>query len=578
MPTVHIDGQPYEFEEGQLLLQFLLDLDIVLPHFCYHPAMSVPANCRQCLVKVGTPARNRETGEVITDEEGIPEINYFPKLQTSCSVEMQDGMVVHTHRDSEEVDEAQEANLEFLLINHPLDCPICDQAGMCPLQNQAYKFGPEGSRFEFRKVHKPKRVQLGPRVTLDAERCINCTRCTRFTHEISGSFQLSIIDRGVRNYPMTAPGETFDDPYSMNTIDLCPVGALTSTDFRFVARVWETSQTPSISVYSSKGVNVEYWVKDNLIVQIKPRTNLDVNDYWMADEDRLDYRRFNEDRPQNGPEVRSGDGSLVPVSWEDGIQSAADILKEAGGERMLFVGSALATVEDNYLLKRMAAELGASTPVFLSHVEEGSGDGWLVTDDRAPNAAGCRLLGLDEVTGAALRERVAKARLVYVMEDDPLASGELHPEDLEGKSVILHYHNTTNHTLPHARVALPAAMAVETVGTMVNVDGIAQRLRPAKAIRTINRSLVMEMGKSRQDRHGTPFDRWYNESHTIDCRPSWDLLQKIAGVLGIELKFKSPSKILDDLAEKEEAFSGLSYDAMGLTGAKIQAQPVDRGE
>jgi NADH-quinone oxidoreductase subunit G len=569
MPSIHIDGISYEFEKGGLLLQFCLDNGLQLPHFCYHPALSVPANCRQCLVKVGMPARNRETGEIIKDENGSPVINYFPKLQTSCSLEMTDGMVVNTHRDSEEVAGAQEDTLEFLLINHPLDCPICDQAGQCPLQNQAYKYGPEGSRFEFQKVHKPKRVQLGPRVTLDAERCINCTRCVRFTDEVSESHQLSIIQRGVKNYPMTAPGQTFDEPYSMNVIDICPVGALTSTDFRFKARVWEMSHTPSVSVHSSKGVNVNYWVRNNLIVQITPRQNLEVNDYWMADADRLDYRRFNENRPQLGPERRSGDGSLVPCNWVEAVSLAADTIRGAAPERVLFVGSPHATIEDNFLLKRIASGLGAPAPVFLSHEKPGSGDGWLVSDDASPNASGCRMLGFEEIDIDSLRSRVEEADVLYVMEEDLVAHGGLDPVALSGRTVVLHYHNTTNHTLPHAQVALPAATAVETVGTIVNVDGIAQRLRPAKAIRSVNRSLVMEMGKSRPDRHGTPFDRWHDESNTVDCRPSWDLLQHVASGLGMDLTFKSPSKILDEIAASEPPFSGLSYEAMGMTGMKL---------
>jgi NADH-quinone oxidoreductase subunit G len=516
------------------------------------------------------PAKNRETGQIETDDDGAPIINFFPKMQTSCSLDLADGMVVQTHRTSDEVAGAQEDNLEFLLINHPLDCPICDQAGHCPLQNQAYKYGPEGSRFEFEKVHKPKRVQLGPRVTLDAERCINCTRCTRFTEEISKSNQLTIGMRGVKNFPMTAPGMTFDEPYSMNVVDICPVGALTSTDYRFKARVWETSHTPSISVHSSKGVNVEYWVRDNLIVQITPRQNLAVNEYWMADEDRLDYKRFNEDRPQHGPEERSGDGSLVPVDWDGAIASAAELLAEAKG-KVLFIASAHATVEDNYLLMRLAEATGNATPVFLSHVAEGSGDGWLVTDDKAPNAAGCQALGLQTVDGAQLKRLVAEAAVVYLLEDDPIAAGALAVEDLSGKVVILHYHRTTNHVLPHARVALPAAMVVETAGTMVNVDGIAQRLRPAKAIRSINRSLVMEMGKSRPDRHGTPFDRWYNESNTIDCRPSWDLLQDVAEKVGHDLRFKSPKAIMQEIADKIPALKDATYDAMGLQGTRLAA-------
>ncbi|MDA1332711.1 MAG: 2Fe-2S iron-sulfur cluster-binding protein [Bacteroidetes bacterium] len=297
MAKVTIDNQTFEFEGQEKLLQFCLDHGVDLPHFCYHPSMSAPANCRQCLVEVGMPQMNRETGQPNMDEDGNTVIQFMPKLQTSCSMQMSDGMVVKTHCSSETVKRAQKDTLEFLLINHPLDCPICDQAGHCPLQNQAYKHGPEGSRFEFEKVHKPKHIDLGPRVVLDGERCINCTRCIRFTREVSKSDQLTIIERGVKNYPMTPPGVEFDEPYSMNVIDICPVGALTSKDYRFKARIWEMSKTASISAVGAKGSNCDYWVKDNLILKVTPRTNMDVNEYWLADEERADYKRFNEDRP-----------------------------------------------------------------------------------------------------------------------------------------------------------------------------------------------------------------------------------------------------------------------------------------
>ncbi|MEM9666639.1 MAG: 2Fe-2S iron-sulfur cluster-binding protein, partial [Bacteroidota bacterium] len=364
MSQVTIDGQVYDFEQGQRLLQFCLDQGIELPHFCYHPAMSVPANCRQCLVNVGMPVRDRATGELQMDDDGQPVVRFFPKLQTSCSVDLADGMVVQTHRTSDQVEQAQKDNLEFLLINHPLDCPICDQAGHCPLQIQAYKYGPEGSRFEFRKVHKPKRIKLGPNVMLDGERCINCTRCTRFTREVSKSNQLTIIQRGVKNYPLTPPGITFDDPYSMNVVDICPVGALTSIDFRFQARIWEMASTPSITVTNAKGSNCLYWTRDNLVLKVTPRQNPDVNEFWLPDEDRLVTHRFNEDRP-TGPEVHT-DGTPASVSWEDAYTRAATILREAG-DRVLFLGSAHATVEDNYLLTRLAAHLGAEAPRYLPH-------------------------------------------------------------------------------------------------------------------------------------------------------------------------------------------------------------------
>ncbi len=566
MATVTIDGQAYPFEGRPKLLQFCLDHGVELPHFCYHPALSVPANCRQCLVEVGTPVKDRVTGELKQDEQGHVVIQFFPKLMTSCSQDLSDGMVVKTKRTSETVRQAQEANLEFLLINHPLDCPICDQAGRCPLQIQAYKYGPEGSRFEFRKVHKPKRVKLGPRVVLDGERCINCTRCTRFTEEVSRSYQLTIIERGVRNYPMTPPGVVFDEPYSMNVIDLCPVGALTSADARFKARAWEMSSTPSISTTHAKGSNCFYWVRDNLVMEITARQNLAVNDYWLADEDRLDYRRFNENRPA-GPQV-----AAAAASWEDAYARAADLLQGLDGREILFLGSAHATVEDNYLLAKLAAALGADAPRYLPHVEPGHGDGWLRTDDRTPNAQGCLRLGIHEVDPdvARARLRAGQVKAVYVLEDDPLAAGLFTEDDLRDVAVILHCYHTTNRTLAVADVALPAAMVVETVGTYVNEDGHAQRVRPAKAIRGVNRTLRMEMGLSRTDRHGTPFDRWYNEAHQIDCQPGWVSLPAVAERLGHAMRYKGPKQIMEEVAEALPAFEGATYAAMGLDGVRLQ--------
>nr|AAY43001.1 Nqo3 [Rhodothermus marinus] len=569
MPRITIDGTVYEFEGRPKLLQFCLDHGIELPHFCYHPALSIPANCRQCLVEVGMPVIDRETGKPKLDENGQPVIQFMPKLQTSCSLDMADGMVVKTHRTSEKVARAQRDNLEFLLINHPLDCPICDQAGKCPLQIQAYKYGPEGSRFEFLKVHKPKRVKLGPRVMLDAERCINCTRCVRFTDEISKSHQLTIIERGVKNYPITPPGVEFDDPYSMNVIDLCPVGALTSIDARFKARPWEMSATPSITITNAKGSNCYYWVRDNLIVEITARANAAVNGYWLPDEDRLDYHRFNENRP-DGPEVRRDD-RLVRVSWEEAYDRAAELLAGIDGRRILFLGSAYATVEDNYLLKRLAEALGADTPVYIPHVEPGHGDGWLRTDDRTPNAQGCQRLGILPVDEALVRSRLESGEIqaIYVLEDDPVGSGLFTAEALADIPVILHYYNTTNQTLAVADVALPAATVVETVGTYVNCDGHAQRVRPAKTIRTVNRVLMREIGKSRLDQHGTPYDRWYNEKHQVDCKPSWEILPEVAERLGHPLRYKGPKYIMQEIAETIPAFAGATYEAMGLEGVRL---------
>lgn len=566
MAKITIDNEVFEYEGDQpSVLQFCLDREIELPHFCYHPAMSAPANCRQCLVEVGNPERDRETGETKKDEEGNEVIRFFPKLMTSCSQDITDGLVIRTHRTSDIVRRAQKDNLEFLLINHPLDCPICDQAGNCPLQNQAYKYGPEGSRFEFRKVSKPKHIQLGPRVVLDGERCINCTRCTRFTAEVSESHQLTIIERGVKNYPMTPPGIEFDEPYSMNVIDICPVGALTSDDFRFKARVWEMSSTPSISVTNGKGSNCYYWVKDNKIMKVSPRTNMAVNEYWLADEDRLDYDRFNENRPA-GPSVNG-----AAASWKDAYARAGSILKEADSDRIVFLGSGHACTEDNFLLKKLASTIGAATPQFIEHVDLGHGDNWLRTDERSANANGCARLGftVSEPGMLSTKLRDGDVDVLYVLADDPIAAGVCSEDDLKGVHVILHQYNTTNQTLPFATVTLPAATVVETVGTFVNIDGHAQRVRPAKAIRGVNRTLAMEIGQSRADRHGTPFDKWYNEENLIDCQPGWVSIPEVASHLDVKLDYMGPREIMEELASEHGAFEGATYAAMGEYGVRL---------
>jgi NADH-quinone oxidoreductase subunit G len=570
MPTVSIDGKAYEFEQGAKLLQFCLDLGIEIPHFCYHPALSIPANCRQCYVRIGMPAKNRDTGKLETDEHGNPVVNFMPKLQPSCMIDLADGMVVETQYSSDEVQKGQEDTLEFLLINHPLDCPICDQAGHCPLQIQAYKYGPEGSRFEFAKVHKPKRIQLGPNVILDAERCINCTRCTRFTDEISKSEQLTIHNRGDKNYPITAPGVEFDDPYSMNVCDLCPVGALTEDYFRFQARVWEMSKTPSISGYGSKGINVLYWVRDNQILRITPRQNMEVNEHWMPDESRLVFSTFNDDRP-SGPHILFREGGFGPAGWDQAYDAAAYLLKEYKGNEIAFIGSPYATVEDNYLLKRLAEALGAPMPSYIPDIEEGAGDDWLLTDDRAPNAQGCERLGFAPLDAEALRSSIrdGSVRLVYILEDDPIRGGMLAEADLDGVQVIVHHYHASAPVLNVANVAMPAAMCVETIGTYVNEDGRAQRLRPAKAIRTVNRSLMMEMGVSRLDRQGTPFDRWHNDEHRINCLPGWVIIPEIASRLGFDLSYAGPREIMAELAGSE-AFAGATYERMGLHGHPLE--------
>jgi len=571
MPEVFIDGNRYEYEEDQKLLQYMLDIGIEVPFFCYHPSMSVPANCRQCMVKVGMPVKDRETGEFELDENGERVIRWFPKLMTSCNTDLNDGMVVKTQRTDELVKRAQKDNLEFILINHPLDCPICDQAGECPLQIQTYKYGPEGSRFEVKKVHKPKRVQLGPRVVLDAERCINCTRCVRFTDEISKTHQLTIVSRGDKNYPITAPGREFDDPYSLNTVDLCPVGALTSADFRFRARVWEMNQTPSIDISNGKGCNIDLWTRDNLVLRITPRINHDVNDYWIPDASRETYKIFNENRLSKPSYLL--DGESVKSSWNNALETLAEKFEATDPKKILFIASPHASVEENYLFLKLSNLTGVSTPVFITDIEEGSGDGFLITDDNAPNTNGCRFLDLKEKRKDQLKKLVSDSELILVLNDKLIDREVMNQDNLNGRFLVF-FGTNQSETSRHAHLTIPITTASEHAASYINVDGRIQRTFPAKETKYTNRRLNLEMSEGRLDRYGTSFDNWVSADNKVDCMPLWDSLSSLGKRLGLDFEHPGGREIMDEISDAIPAFDGVSYDRIDeesgvvLTGKK----------
>jgi NADH-quinone oxidoreductase subunit G len=562
MPEVFIDGKRYEYDEekDEMLLQFILDQGLEVPFFCYHPSMSIPANCRQCMVKVGTPVKDQETGEYELDENGEREIRWFPKFQTSCSTRLQDGMVVLTQESSEEVARAQKDNLEFILINHPLDCPICDQAGECPLQIQTYKYGPEGSRFEVKKVHKPKHVDLGPRVTLDAERCINCTRCVRFTEEISETHQLTIVQRGDDNYPATAPGEEFDDPYSLNTVDICPVGALTSTDFRFKARVWEMNQTPSIDITNGKGCNIDLWTRDNEVLRITPRQNEEVNDYWMPDEGREAYQQFNENRVDR-PSIKLDGNNQSNTSWNNAIETFAEILEATAPSDIAIIGSPHTSVEENYAFNKFFNLLGVENAKFTPHVIPGAGDGFLITDDQAPNTNGCRVINLDEADDTSIQSTAAAAKLVIILSDDLVGRQVLSASDLDNPYVIS---LATNHneTTKASDLVIPITCVAEHAASYVNVDGRIQRSYPAKETKYTNRRLNLEMSEGRLDRFGTNFDNWVSEENKVDCLPVWDFLNKLGTRLGLDFEYDHSREVFAELSSTIDELQDITYERM----------------
>lgn len=559
MPEIIIDNQKFTYDKPGKVLQFILDNGLDLPFFCYHPRLSIPANCRQCFVEIGTPVFDRATNAFKVDENGEKVIQFFPKLMTSCSQDMSDGMVVKTHVTSEKVRRGQKDTLEFILINHPLDCPICDQAGECPLQIQTYKYGAEGSRFEHKKVHRPKRIQLGPRVVLDAERCINCTRCVRFTEEISKTHQLSIISRGDKNYPATAPGLTFDDAYSLNTVDLCPVGALTESGFRFKARVWEMNQTPSIDITNGKGTNVDLWVRDNLVLRITPRLNPNVNDYWMPDSGREAYRLFNENRISR-PEVKL-DTELVKTSWNNAKETLAEIIEAHKAKDILVLGSAYASIEENYVFSTFFAKLGVSKTGFVPHIVEGSGDGFLLTDDQAPNTKGCDLIGLERFDAKSVKTAIKKASVVIVLSEDIIGRNLVSADDLADKTLIYFGTNVTE-TAKIAQLVIPITCVAEHAASYVNVDGRIQRSLPAKETMYTNRSTNLEMSAGRLDRFGTKFDNWKSDKNRTDCYPVWEFFTQLAPRLNQTLQFAHSSDVFAEVSRSFEVFKQVNYDRM----------------
>ena len=567
MPTFLIDGKTHEYEGKPMLLQYCIDNGIEIPYFCYHPAMSIPTNCRMCLVEVGWYAKDRATGEIQKDENGEPVVQWGRKPNTACNTPIVPDMIVRTHRTSPAVKEMQQGVLEYMLVNHPLDCPICDQAGECPLQIWTYKYGPEGSRLEVAKIHKGKRVELGPNVMLDEERCINCTRCTRFTREISKTHQLTIIGRGDKNHPATAPGETFDDPYSMNVIDLCPVGALTSRDFRFNARVWEMSYSPSIDMCDSTGTNTWIWVRDNKVMRVTPRENQEVNQYWMPDAHRLDIDKYNENRV-SGVKLK-GD---VPVEFEEGVAKAKELLNnydESHG-KMWFIGSAYASLESNYALKELANSMGHTMDIYyIPHVIPGHGDDWLIQDDRTPNAAACEMLGFKAIELNELKKKLdhKDIHFIYSLENDRFF-GSLTEEDLDGVVSIVHA-TQYQPCFSQVDVLLPAATCIEGEGTYINHKGIPQVTKLAKEIKQMTPEMWMRLPKSRTDKAAVAIDRWRNTDNVYDVLPGWRMIAMISGTdynehRDIFAKLRAEFEMLQDLKVSykvpKEAFKFTQFD------------------
>ena len=334
--TITVDGQEAQVKNGMTVVDAAKQyLGVDIPVFCHHPKLEPVGMCRMCLVEVGMPMRDRATGELLLNEDGTPQINYGRGLQTGCTVRVADGMVVRTTTDV--VDEAREAVIEFLLTSHPLDCPICDKGGECPLQNLTMKHGEGTSRFNFDdKLKNEKHVPLGDLIFLDRERCIQCGRCTRYQDEIAGDPVIGFHNRGRKLEIVTFSDPGFDSYWSGNTTDICPVGALTTSDFRFGARPWELTPSASISPHGPEGENITMSTRREakaggkaVIKRIMPRQNEAVNEIWISDRTRFAHHFAESADRLTTPLVRKN-GQLVETSWDEALSLVADKLKGAG--------------------------------------------------------------------------------------------------------------------------------------------------------------------------------------------------------------------------------------------------------
>ena len=542
MPKLSIDGREVSVDQGTTVIQAAETLGIFVPRYCYHPGLSIAGNCRICLV----------------------EVEKSPKLQIACNTPATEGMVVHTESDTAQ--DGRRSVLEFLLANHPLDCPVCDQSGECDLQNFYLNFGLYNPRFREHKVKKQKAVPLGPYVMLDQERCILCSRCVRFTDEITETGEFGIFNRGDRSELGLYPGNELDNRYSTNVVDICPVGALTERKFRFKTRVWYLSSAPTVCNGCSQGCNMDlHYVLDRphlndggRLLRVKPRYNPDVNQWWLCDEGRygldwIDQARLRKVRGPSGDAAAGADAqnatdatNAADTTWDAALRTISAALSVLPKGRIGVITSAQLTIEELFLIReifqrRLGAQVSAAVPE-----KPGSSDDFLIKADKNPNTRGAELLGLSGPNapdaGGILDEALAgNLDALWVMGHDLVELfGEEKVSQLRDKVGLFVFSGTNeNRTVPLAHWALPSAAYVEKDGTFVNCHGRIQRIGQA----------FPPLENSRED---------------------WRILLELARLLKLELDWHEPQDIFAGLASTEAPFAGLSYEAIGDQGTGVR--------
>ena len=524
MPTFTYDGKAIPFEPGESIIHAAWRAGVEIPHYCWHPGLTAPANCRMCLVEVmPKPGQRAMSLDILEWDESIKDYRPVqkPKLQPSCYLPAADGLEVRGDS-STHVREARKAVQEFLLLNHPVDCPICDQAGVCKLQDYWLEYGQYQKRMRDEPVHKPKAVVFGPTIVYDAERCVMCTRCIRFMEEVAKDPVLDMRERGNLNEIAVAPGRQLDGHYTFMTEHVCPVGALTTKDFRFKARVWFLKAANSICQGCATGCNahLDFDPRYNKAYRYRPRDNMAVNKFWMCDEGMVTYKLAHDGRVVE-PISRGKTTTLQALDDAKKIFAAVPL------ESVAIVLSAQHSLEDNWALRELGALLG-SKQLYWSGAANGYADDILINADKNSNTAGVKQLSPEAKPFAALLDDVRAGRVGHVIALGGATPGE--PESdidtLRGAQIV----TIAAHEGPltrAAKVVLPATSWAEHNGTYVN----------AKGLRQLSEKALEPIGSS---------------------RPAWQQVASLAAVLGLtaswtKLKEIRASLVLDAAGNSPQA-------------------------
>ena len=540
--NVQINGKWYRFPKGTRIADACNSVGAHVPCFCYHPKLSIAGSCRMCLVEQGMPPRLAPGATPTYDEAGYQPIQWMPRAVIACANTVAENMGIRT--EGKLTSEARRGVLEFLLTNHPLDCPICDQAGECKLQEYTSDYGSGTHRFTEDKTKKGKNISIGPRVNLDQERCVLCRRCVRFMKEIAGQDVLGVVGRGTHNAIACYPGTQLDSNYSMNVVDICPVGAMTSKDFRFKMRVWFLKSTPTIDVNCGTGTNINIWTRENQVYRITPRQNDEVNSCWMPDSHRLNYKYINAPERILTPMVKTDHGAPQrPSTWDATLNMVVEQLHSCAPTETAIICSARMTNEELYMVRALARQLGVTKLEIVPR--KGENDGLLVSDDRNPNTNGAKLiLGKNGSGLAAIRRGIKNnsVRFLIALGEDVTEEAGIEAEDLEALDYILAMSHSENATTKAADVVLPSVTFAEKYGTMINVAGRIQRLNKA----------IEPQG---------------------EARPDWDILRQLTELLGCDcprvIACPSPMIILEEMAQEFEPMKGLTCGNIGNGGIVI---------